>query len=358
MHQSSILFSKIWARLKPLLVALLNRMRVISLWSVAKMVIRLCVMAALLQMAITHYRIPDNIHVHHVQQGVMMSGLLIFMWYGAKWMFYGEHREHATPKVGLGVVAYVCILSLIGNIGDEVVRHPEVFIPVLVVVLLSLPIVYLFRPAVQSAPVNAGNLPAPSRAVSRQKTSAQDRRFIAAHEAGHALVYAAWPTYPDDLTVVVKDAADASNSLGYVNKAQHQHLLTEKGYAEWDMLLSLAGAAGERASTGMNTLGSVGDSSRWLAVAVPYLSCLTRGMFYNPASTQLEIEQNERQLTKLREEQFAHLDRFFEINHDVHDRLTRELVEKGQLKGLQLHPFFAAAEIPSSFPRPSHIAGS
>lgn len=52
---------------------------------------------------------------------------------------------------------------------------------------------------------------------------------------------------------------------------------------------------------------------------------------------------------------FVMVAQFFELNHDVHARLTQRLLDDGSLKGVQLHPYFEAVTFPPGFPRPSDI---
>lgn len=291
-----------------------------------------------------------------IQKGVMLCGILLFAFYAFRWII-SDQLTHNTPNLGYGLVILTGTASLIGNAGDYAFLHPQESLPLLAIAVISLFINHVIRPSFRGNTLTTDTNSVPQHALSsRRKTSSQDRRFIAAHEAGHALIFAACSPYPDDLTVVVKNAPDASNAVGYVNKAQYEHLIVEKVFAEWHMLLSLAGNAGERASTGRETLGAVSDSSSWRAVAATYLSCLQRGMFYHPPSNKLEIEQNEAQMVRLCEEQKALLTQFFELNHDVHARLTQRLLDDGSLKGVQLHPYFEAVTFPAGFPRPSDIS--
>ncbi|HCN0658466.1 TPA: hypothetical protein N6K62_003190 [Escherichia coli] len=326
-----------------------------TLASIAARTLRLFVLVTLFWLAASHFQVPDNPYMRVIQKGVILCGILLLAFYSFRWII-SDQLTHNTPNLGYGLVILTGIISLIGNAGDYALLHPQESLPLLAIAVISLFVNHVIRPSFQGNTLTPDTNPVAHHALSsRRKTSSQDRRFIAAHEAGHALIFAACSPYPDDLTVVVKDAQDASNAVGYVNKAQYEHLIIEKVFAEWHMLLSLAGNAGERASTGRETIGAVSDSSSWRAVAATYLSCLQRGMFYHPPSNKLEIEQNEAQMVRLCEEQKALLTQFFELNHDVHARLTQRLLDDGSLKGVQLHPYFEAVTFPPGFPRPSDI---
>ena len=101
----------------------------------------------------------------------------------------------------------------------------------------------------------------------------QDRRIIAAHEAGHALMYAAWSPLPTTLQVSINSSTDNSGSLGYVRCGEPQPRLMDKNRETWEMLLALAGMAGEQHYTGTVSSGAFDDGRRWLSHAVPWLVC-------------------------------------------------------------------------------------
>lgn len=182
--------------------------------------------------------------------------------------------------------------------------------------------------------------------------TARDRRVISSHEAGHVLVYAAWTPFPDSLEVVVKNSADGSNSLGFVNDGQPRHVLTDKVFAEWEMLLSLAGSAGEQCYTGSVSLGGLSDTMRWQSVARSYLTChLTEGIYYAEPVSQLELENNQRHLVALKYAQNALLETFFEHNRELHTSLTETLLSGKTLTAAELHPYLGAVRLPDNFPR-------
>ncbi|EBU2048086.1 hypothetical protein CTO56_18290 [Salmonella enterica] len=333
-----------------------------SLTSLAARTFRLFVLVALFWFAASHFKLPDNPYMRVIQKGVMLCSILLLFFYSIRSirsLMNPDQLTHNPPDFGYALVILMGTASLIGNAGDYALLHPQESLPLIAIAVITLFIDRCIRPAFPARVVTTDADPVSRLAIasSRRKASSQDRRFIAAHEAGHALICAACLPYPDDLTVVVKDSPDTVffGAMGYVRKAQYQHLILDKEYAEWEMLISLAGTAGERASTGRETLGAVSDLSSWRKVATTYLSCLQRGMFYNPPSDRLEIEQNEAQLVRLREEQEVLLAQFFELNHDVHARLTQRLFDDGSLKGVQLHPYFEAVRFPPGFPRPSDI---
>ncbi|MEG5609507.1 hypothetical protein UXO96_17965 [Enterobacter hormaechei] len=182
--------------------------------------------------------------------------------------------------------------------------------------------------------------------------SVQDRRIIAAHEAGHALMYAAWTPFPSQIQVIVKSWTDNSGSLGCVRNGEPRQRLLDKNREEWEMLMSLAGMAGENHHTGTVSSGAVEDGRRWLSHAVPWLIChLTTGVYYPDPCTSLEQEVNQRQLTALKASQTALLAEFFSLNHDVHTRLTEALLTGKSIQGSELHPYLENVQLPDTFPR-------
>lgn len=179
-----------------------------------------------------------------------------------------------------------------------------------------------------------------------------DRRIAAAHEAGHALMYAAWAPFPTQIQVTVKSMADQSGSLGYVRIGDCPPRLMDKNREAWEMLLSLAGMAGEQDHTGTLTSGGVDDTNRWLSHAVPWLVChLTTDIYYPEPATPLELESNQRHLVALKAEHNALLAEFFTLNHDLHAKLTYALMPGETLEARHLHPYLAAVQLPDAFPR-------
>lgn len=181
---------------------------------------------------------------------------------------------------------------------------------------------------------------------------AQDRRIIAAHEAGHALMYAAWSPLPTTLQVRINSSTDNSGSLGYVRCGEPQPRLMDKNRETWEMLLALAGMAGEQHYTGAVSSGAFDDGRRWLSHAVPWLVChLKIGIYYPDPSTHLELESNQHHLMALKAEHNALLTEFFTLNHDMHAKLTSALMPGETLEARHLHPYLAAVQLPEGFPR-------
>lgn len=131
------------------------------------------------------------------------------------------------------------------------------------------------------------------------KQTERDDKYTAAHESGHALVYAALGCLPPGIELVIKDNVGIDGSLGYISGINSDHQLNEKTFSEWLMLVFLAGKYGESFAFGENTLGSTNDHQRWLNLAKTYLSNHFDGIFYSDPQNKFEQELNEEKLKKL-----------------------------------------------------------
>lgn len=180
----------------------------------------------------------------------------------------------------------------------------------------------------------------------------RDQKFVAAHEAGHALVYAALGSIPNNIQLVVKDIDNADGSLGFITNINSEHRLNEKIFIEWHMLMLLAGKVGESSVFGQNSLGSSQDHSRWLVAAKEYLKNHFDGIFYTEPSNKFEQNANEEKLSNLQSKQVNILTQFFERNSDVLTALYTAAFEKKVIKSAELATFLQQVEIPDDFPLP------
>lgn len=184
------------------------------------------------------------------------------------------------------------------------------------------------------------------------KPTARDNRYTAAHEAGHALVYAALGGLPADVKLAVNDHSDERGVLGFVTGISSKHHLDEKSFAEWYMLVFLAGKLGESVMHGESTLGSSNDHLRWLGVARSYLANHYRGMYYADPQNKFEQEQNEAKLEALQAEQLATLRTLFDVNADVFKQLANTLLETRKMGRDDLIPFLSRVKLSDGFPLP------
>lgn len=187
--------------------------------------------------------------------------------------------------------------------------------------------------------------------ISRMPT-VRDNQYTAAHEAGHALVYAALGRLPPNLKLAINDRPDHRGALGFVTGIRSQHQLDQQTFAEWYMLVFLAGKMGESELLGESTLGSCNDHARWLNVARQYLANHCKGMFYAEPQNEFEQQRNEAKLEALQAEQMALLSRLFDMNADILKALAAFLLEKRSLTRNELIPFLSQVQLPPEFPMP------
>lgn len=268
-----------------------------------------------------------------------------------------------VQRVLIGIFLYSISVYLIGVYGDSIYKtvlsNPEVSIASATASLIAwLTAVALKRRAtwshgvafsgsVSARPIGAAILSKPLKITER------DSRYIAAHEAAHALIYSALGALPSGFKIVINDDPDGHSPLGYVSRVQLDHQLSEKEFAEWDMLVLLAGKIGEETlHDGKATLGSGNDNAHWLCIASSYLSNLYGGVFYNPPQNKIEIDQNEDKLLTLRSHQVELLRLFFQMNTDVFKSLTDTLLTKRTLLGDDVEMFFRQVTFPDGFPFP------
>lgn len=257
-----------------------------------------------------------------------------------------------------GLAFYSMALWLIGHSGDAlygwVLAKPnDAAIGAAAFVIVWMVIHFSSGPSYGSESIaRSSGAVAMTAGVIAPKPTARDNRYTAAHEAGHALVYAALGRLPYDVKAAVNDLADHNGALGFVTGIKSQHRLDEKTFAEWYMLVFLAGKMGEARMMGESTLGSTNDHTRWLNVAKQYLSNHYRGMFYPEPQNEFEQKLNEEKLSALQADQLGTLSRLFDQNADVFKELADALLEKRTLARDELIPFLARVELPEGFPLP------
>ncbi|WP_169577705.1 hypothetical protein [Sinimarinibacterium sp. CAU 1509] len=250
---------------------------------------------------------------------------------------------------------YSLALWLIGYIGDElytwVLSHPVDA----AVIAVSLAIVWMIAHFSGAFPTSAESSARISGFVTAgpvETPTERDIQYAAAHEAGHALVYAALGRLPSDVMVVLHARSDAGGVLGCVSAIRDTHQLTEKAFAEWYMLVFLAGQLGESVLRGESTLGGSSDHQRWLEVARIYLSNHYRGVYYVAPQSMFEQAQNDAKLESLKVEQVAALRKFFDLNYEVFKQLADRLLEARLMGREQLIPFLRRVQLPPGFPLP------
>ena len=254
-------------------------------------------------------------------------------------------------------LVYSMALWLIGYGGDDfyewALAHPR-DAAISVTALTVMWIIIRFSRVLSLEESRSGEPPVSAATVTgfTARPTTRDYRYAAAHEAGHALVYAALNNIPTNVRLTVNDCPDAHGTLGSITSVNSRHRLEEKSFAEWQMLVLLAGKLGETIMYGESTTGSSNDHLRWLSVARHYLANHYRGMYYSDPQSVFEQEQNGVRLEALQAEQLAMLHTLFDINIEVYRDLANMLLEVRTMGRNDLIPFLNRVKLPNGFPAP------
>lgn len=257
-----------------------------------------------------------------------------------------------------GLALYSMALWLLGQNGDALYKWVLAYPKDAAIGASSLTIVWMivcFSSRSTYGSESIARLPAMAAMAPvfvESESTARDKRYTAAHEAGHTLVCAALGALPPDVKLVANDRPDHNGVHGFLAGIKSEHRLEEKTFAEWHMLVFLAGKTGEARIMGESTIGSTNDHARWVNMARQYLSNHYRGMFYPEPQNEFEQKLNEEKLSALQTEQLAMLNRLFELNSDVFKELAEVLLEKRTLARDEIIPFLGRVQLPEGFPLP------
>lgn len=176
----------------------------------------------------------------------------------------------------------------------------------------------------------------------RLPRSDRDIQRCAAHEAGHALMFAQRRHLPDRLSVSVKaDWAASDLSRGAVTYRAGPPELRTEAELKWLMLTFLAGSEAERLLLGDCCEGAFEDNEKWTDAATVFLGAGFGEVFYpNPADNGDKLQHNRMILNSLRDACREEVFDFLRANRRVLEELTQELVRCGTLHSEQLVPFF------------------
>lgn len=248
----------------------------------------------------------------------------------------------------------ILVLSWVGDrLYREAIHHPQNFL----LFVLALYIVDILNRLMR-------NPASPSRrdqfdplidyALTRPTLSEQDVVLVAAHEAGHALVFAALGQayLPSTFRVQVRYRMNEAGSLGAVSAYVDGNLLQERVFAEWFMMVLLAGQIGEALLCGKYTLGSTSDNNQWIHEAKTVLSGQYYGLFYTDPQNAFEHSHNQQMLLDLHGAQSQTLRQFFQMNADVHQVLAETLRASRTLSREALLPLLEKVRFPEGFPLP------
>lgn len=315
---------------------------------------------AVLVYSIAHRKTPTEPEALLVLKALDILGLLVTMgfvaWNGM--MVAVSARPYSLLPFIVRVMSLVASLYFamwaIGEIGDDALAswrgHPTESAALAVACAI---LWVILRAASNSpSPGLVARAAAPSGTLARRAPAATERdlRSAAAHEAGHALVYAALGHLPQNVRAVV--GQEDSGALGFVTGVGSPFLLRPRVFAEWSMLVSLAGKAAEIWVTGEETLGSGEDHEKWLDVARSYLENHSRGVYYCNPKDRLELQQNEEKLSALQIEQLSLLRDLFSQNDKILRGLADKLFLQRELNRGELLQHLLEVQLPSGFPRP------
>lgn len=180
----------------------------------------------------------------------------------------------------------------------------------------------------------------------------RDRRHVAAHECGHALMYAALGRLPPGAEAVFVERPAAHAPLGFVRAIESTDRIGHAAFALWEMHVLLAGREAEIHLEGTASLGAAVDHRRWLSLARHYLESECDGVYFSEPQNSFENESNESKLIALRARQFGVIRALFTLNADVLLEMRDALLATGRLDREALVPFLARVRLPQEFPLP------
>lgn len=269
-------------------------------------------------------------------------------------------------RLMLGLLTYISILFSIGTFGDRLynwtTNNPSEAIIITISTALVLFTIFIINTIIGST-LNVNDIAyeetdkASERAVLRASTpdftrlTERDRKYIAYHEAGHALSYAALGSLPPNIELVINNKGN-HNSLGHISGIHSNHCLDNKTYSEWLMLVLLSGKQSEFFVFKENTMGSVSDHQKWMDIAHRYLSNHFDGIYYITPNSHFELESNEKKLNKLQEDQKLILETLFKENEQVLHEIANKLLSVDKLGHLELANFLSNVKLHGNFPKP------
>lgn len=251
------------------------------------------------------------------------------------------------------VAAYLAAIFLIGHFGDDVFEYAVADPKSAAVCVAAIGVLWIIKDVALFPPC----APAPvclqaQTIVAQPMPTMRDRRFTAAHEAAHALVFAARRPIPPDFCAHVKAFTD-DGVLGFVKGVASVHTLVERTFAEWCMLMSLAGNIGEEVVLGKKGLGGLSDNAYWQNVASTYLANGTEGVFYAIPTDKFQHAHNVQKMETLYARHMKMLVDFFHRNSGVLKELASALETKHEMRRDELMPFLDRVVIPGGFPSPT-----
>ncbi|KQN62442.1 hypothetical protein [Pseudomonas sp. Leaf58] len=169
-----------------------------------------------------------------------------------------------------------------------------------------------------------------------QPLTALDRRIIAVHEAGHAVVLGLHRHLPLGMEIVMRKKTDDSGSLGYCTGPAWNHALDSKIHVEWEMLFALAGIEAERLLLGEISLGGASDYRNWNTLAQKYLSGHDDLIYFHAPQNTWQEDHNHKTLIELKRSQQALVRELLIANENILQLLSDQLEHDRKVAGQDL----------------------
>lgn len=262
-------------------------------------------------------------------------------------------------KTITGLVIYLLTLWALGRFGEDtkewIIAHQN---DVVVTAISMLLLWFVFKVAsvtVSFSEGTAGNgterylMPVLSGIP---KITQRDEKLIAAHESGHALIYAALGSLPPNIELVINVNRPSAGRLGHISRIFNDKPVIDKTYSNWMMLVLMAGQYAESFAFGRESMGSAKDHKQWMEFATVYLSNHFDGVYYAEPQNKFEQEHNVEKLEKLRSSQINQLEKLFATNSGVFESLSGDLLVKKKMGRDELIPHLSQVVLPDDFPKP------
>lgn len=290
-----------------------------------------------------------------VTSRIFPISLLYFLVYG---LFDSSlNRIEYYSKVFVWFFISSVIFGLVGFNGDniysfikEIFKYPEIIFLFFIffVLFFKMPYKFIMSNINKSTILSASGVGKLSQ--ERSVSMAYDRKSVAAHEAGHTLLYAALGYLPPTFEAVIKSQ---DNSLGCVKASATKNKLLSKVYVEWFMLMYLAGEIGEEFIFGENrSLGCIEDMGIYQKLAKSYLSLQIEWVYYVSPETQEESLHNLSLREEFLERQRELIRRYIQLNCHIFDEIRFYLEENGKIDRDKGFEFLEKVEVPDWIPKP------
>ncbi|NLC22361.1 MAG: hypothetical protein GX771_10715, partial [Halomonadaceae bacterium] len=152
--------------------------------------------------------------------------------------------------------------------------------------------------------------------------SDRDRYMGAVHEAGHALTLGLIPAAWREGAFV--RLGDSKNVFTHVPRDDGSWALAP--FRRWEMMMLLAGPVVTDKIFGGAMEGGASDMREWRHRAMSVMTAERIEGWSLAPETELEVASNHRLLKKMESDQVAALEKFFELNADLHQRLVKHIL--------------------------------